>query len=126
MMWRKIVNPFMIWLLRSPLHFMMSRQTMLISVKGRKSGKVYTTPVDYGRDGDAVLAVTSRRYTWWKNLSGGGQAELVIAGKPLSGPATISQDEAVILDAYRKMYPGRSGFERFAPTSVAIRIEPAR
>ena len=124
-MWRKIVNPFMIWLLRSPLHFFVSRQTMLISVKGRKSGKTYTTPVDYGRDGEAVLAVTSRNYTWWKNLIGGGPADVVIAGKRLSGAATVSQDEGVILDAYHKMYPGRSGFERFVPTSVAIRIEPA-
>ena len=125
-MWRKILNPFMIWLLRSPLHFLVSRQIMLISVKGRKTGRLYTTPVDYGRDKDAVLAITSQSYSWWKNLRGGGQADLVVGGRALSGRAVVSEDPGVVLDTLRKMYPGRSGFERIAPGCVAIRVELAR
>lgn len=124
-MWRKIVNPMMMALLRSPLHFLVSGRVMLISVRGRKTGKTYTTPVDYGRDGGAVLAVTSRNYAWWKNLRGGGWAELVLAGKRVMGRATVSEDEATIREAYRRLYPGRDGFEAFVTSSVAIRVETA-
>ena len=53
----QVVNPFMKWLLKSPLHGLVSSHYMLITVKGRKSGKLYTTPVEYGHDGDALLIV---------------------------------------------------------------------
>lgn len=123
-MWRKIVNPIMIWLLRSPLHALVSGRIMLISVKGRKSGRVYLTPVDYGRDGGAVLAVSSAKYAWWKNLSAGGTADLLVAGRPLSGPAEVSQDPAVVLATLRRMYPGHN-VDNIAPGCVAIRVDVA-
>jgi hypothetical protein len=125
-MWRKILNPFMIGLLRSPLHFLVSKHIMLISVKGRKSGKTYTTPLDYGRDGGEVLAITSQNYSWWKNLRGGGSADLLVAGQALSGQAVVSEDAETVLDTLGKMYPGRSGFEKFAARCVAIRVELAQ
>ena len=40
---------FVAWLLRSPFHGMLSNGMMLITVSGRKTGKKYTTPVDYTR-----------------------------------------------------------------------------
>ncbi len=125
-MWRKLLNPFMIWLLRSPLHFFVSKHIMLISVKGRKSGKVYTTPVDYGRNHNTVYAITSQRYSWWKNLRGGGEASLIIGGEPLTGKAQVNEDSQSVLDTLRKMYPRRSEFEQIAPGCVAIRIDLAR
>ena len=45
-----IFNPFMVWLLRSPLHKLASKNTLLITFTGRKSGKKYTTPVNYASD----------------------------------------------------------------------------
>lgn len=95
---------------------------MLISVKGRKSGNVYTTPVDYGRTNGAVCAVTSLKYRWWKNLRGGADVDLVIQGKRLTGQAQVTEDPQVVLDTLRKMYPNRTGFERIAPGLIAIHI----
>jgi hypothetical protein len=40
-------NDFMSWVLRSPLHGMLSNSMMLITVKGHKTGKEYTLPVNY-------------------------------------------------------------------------------
>ncbi len=37
-------NPIMMWLLRSPLHGMLSSSTMIITYTGRKSGKMFSTP----------------------------------------------------------------------------------
>lgn len=119
---RKFVNPFMVWLLQSPLHFFVSKRIMLISVIGRKSGKVYTTPVEYGLENDTAYVITGQNYAWWKNLRGGGQAKLVVQGKPLVGKAQISDDAQMVLDTFRKIYPNRSGFERVAQGCVAIRI----
>ena len=51
----KIGNTFIKLFLRSPLHRMMSKSTLLITFTGRKSGNKYTTPVNYsleGKDGD--------------------------------------------------------------------------
>ena len=42
-------NPMITWLLRSPLHGLVSKSIMLITYKGRKSSKEYTTPVNYLR-----------------------------------------------------------------------------
>jgi hypothetical protein len=47
MRWQKLYNPIVSWLLRSPLQGLMSSSTMLITFAGRKSGKTYTTPVNY-------------------------------------------------------------------------------
>lgn len=56
-------NLFTRWLLRSPLQSMISKNFMLITYTGRKSGKVYDTPVNYARDGNLLTVVSFRRRT---------------------------------------------------------------
>jgi membrane protease YdiL (CAAX protease family) len=70
MNWQKLYNPIVIWLLRSPMHSLMDKHTMLITVTGRKSGKFYTFPVSYIRDGETLQVISQRDRTWWKNLQG--------------------------------------------------------
>lgn len=45
----RIANPVVTWLLRSSLHGILSGSTLLITVTGRKSGRIYTIPVNYVR-----------------------------------------------------------------------------
>ena len=120
----KLQNPFMKWLLRSPFHRFVSNIYMLITFTGRKSGKIYTTPVQYKREGDAVYIVTSQGYIWWKNLRGGAEVTLLIRGKSYSGHATITEDEAQIIVHMGKIYPKMSEQKRaeFAQRMVAITI----
>jgi hypothetical protein len=54
---------------------------MLITFTGRKSQRVYTTPVRYLQRGDAVWAFTSTENKWWKNLIDGATVSLRIQGK---------------------------------------------
>ena len=49
-----LINPVVKVILRSPLHGLMSRNTILLEFKGRKSGKIYSTPVSY-HDTDGAL-----------------------------------------------------------------------
>ena len=53
---------------------------MLLRFTGRNSGKVYTPPVGYVREGDSVVVVTSPTYSWWKNIRDGADVEVRLDG----------------------------------------------
>lgn len=89
-------NDFMAWLLRSPLHGLLSSGMMLITVTGRKTGKKYTTPVGYYREGDSLWVITSRDRTWWKNLRGGAEVGLLLKRKPVRAFAEPDLDEKAV------------------------------
>jgi deazaflavin-dependent oxidoreductase (nitroreductase family) len=83
------------FVLRSPMHGMVSKTALLITFTGRKSGKTYTTPVDYSRDGDQVYIFTHAN--WWKNLCGGAPVTLRIQGWELQGLAEpIAEDKCAV------------------------------
>ena len=96
-MWfmNKIANPFVRWILRSPLHGMMSADVLLITCCGRKSGKEYTLPVQYAQNGRILIIIPGmpEKKTWWRNLRGGAIVGLVLAGKELSGRANVLEGE---------------------------------
>jgi deazaflavin-dependent oxidoreductase (nitroreductase family) len=85
-------NGFVKFFLRTPLHVFMGK-TMLITVTGRKTGKKYTAPVGYYRDGDTLWVLSGRDRTWWRNVKGGADVEMHIRGKDVSGFAEAVLDE---------------------------------
>ncbi|MBI5962901.1 MAG: nitroreductase family deazaflavin-dependent oxidoreductase [Chloroflexi bacterium] len=89
-------NDFMAWVLRSPLHGMLSNGMMLITVTGRKTGKTYTTPVGYYEEGGYLWVITSRDRTWWRNLQGGADVNLLLKRKPVNGIANTELDCKVV------------------------------
>lgn len=101
-------NPLMKWLLRSPLHGLISKSFMLITYTGRKSGRVYTTPVNYVRDGDYLLVTSFRQRTWWRNLLGGAPVTVRVQGRDFKGIGeALTDDEEVIANllAYLQQAP---------------------
>jgi hypothetical protein len=54
---------------------------MLIRLTGRRTQRVYTIPVRYLKNGDAIWAFTSLETKWWKNLRGGASVTLRIRGE---------------------------------------------
>jgi deazaflavin-dependent oxidoreductase (nitroreductase family) len=121
----RIANPFLRWLLRSPLHALLSGALMLITVTGRKSGRAYTTPVQYKRDGDAVLVISAHDRTWWKNVRGGAPVTLHLRGRLQHGRAEAVEDSAAVAALARRMYPGLAPerLAHFAQGKVVIRIQ---
>ena len=79
------------WLLRSPLRGLLDDQLMLITVRGRVSGRAHTFPVGYapGVDGWYVLVGEHRRKRWWRNLDGGADVTLRIRGDVIPGRARV-------------------------------------
>ncbi len=75
-----IVNPAVRLLLASPLHGLASKSLLSITYTGRRSGRRYTTPLRYMRDGDVIRCFTSRDTSWWKNLQDGQAVTLRISG----------------------------------------------
>jgi len=62
-------NPFMRLVLGSRAHRMMSGRLMLLSFTGRRTGRSYTTPVSYVREGTYLLVPGGG--AWWRNLTSG-------------------------------------------------------
>lgn len=101
-------NPILKWLLRSPFHGLLSSNTMLITVIGRKSGKEITTPVNYVDMGEELLTVSFKRRRWWRNLRGGAPVKLRLrGGDRRAHSVAIENDKGVAehLDSYFKKVP---------------------
>lgn len=100
-------NPMMIWLLKSPLHGMISRGVMLVSVTGCKSGRTISTPTNYLRAGNTLWVISWRERKWWRNVRGGAKVQVLLAGQNLEGRAVIIEDEKSVaqnlFDYYRKI-----------------------
>ncbi len=90
---QRLYNPIVVSLLRSPLHGVMSKSVMLLTYRGRRSAREFTTPVSYVRDGDNLLVVGSRDHSWWKNLRGGAPVLARVRGRSLEGIAEAFEGE---------------------------------
>ena len=126
----KIGNPFVGFLLQSPLHGLLGAKFMLITVTGRKSGRTYTTPVNYVREGDVLTVISRKDRTWWRNLCEPAPVFVRIKGKKragmgrvpdLAGPGLV----AAVKDFYTGMglHPDPAKIEATAADCVVIRIE---
>jgi hypothetical protein len=85
-----LLNPLMRALLRSPLHRLVSAHLLLLTFTGRKSGRQFTTPVGYTRDGDDLLLTTES--PWWRNLLGGAEVTVRLLGRQLAARAEVESD----------------------------------
>jgi hypothetical protein len=66
----RFVNPLVKWILRSPAHRLLSSHLLLISVTGRRSGRVYEIPVAYHQSGSSttINVGAPERKQWWRNF----------------------------------------------------------
>ena len=86
-------------ILRSPLHEMLSNRFVLLSFRGRKSGKTYTIVVGYRREGDVIEVISPR--SWWKNLSGENTSVTVLLkGQWRSGTAEAFHGDEMVAAGY--------------------------
>ncbi len=85
------LNPLIVGILRSPVHWLLSPGLMLLTVTGRRSGRRYTIPVGYQRDADGITVMISeaRSKSWWRNYREPGAVELRVRGRVQSGTAVL-------------------------------------
>ena len=97
-------NPMMVWLLKSPLHGFVSKNMMLTSVTGRKSGKQISTPTNYLRDGDTLWVISWRDRKWWRNLRDGAKVRVLLAGKNVEGRGQVIEEEKAVAQSLVAYY----------------------
>ena len=104
-------NVIVRFLLRSPLHFLLSDTLLLLTYLGRTTGKRYTNPVAYTRERDVVTVFTYR--SWWKNVCGGAPVLVEIKRYQMVGTAEAISDEkaaiATSLLAFLRRHPRLAG-----------------
>jgi deazaflavin-dependent oxidoreductase (nitroreductase family) len=105
-------NPITSWIIRSPLHNLVSKKMMLVSYTGRKSGQRFSTPVNYievMESGQLVLYTTSyRERVWWRNLRGGAVVSVRLRGKDMPARAEVFEQQKQVageLEVYLRQAP---------------------
>ncbi len=93
------LNPIVTGLLRSPIHGIASANLCVFSYRGRRSGKSYSTPLSFMRDGSTVRLLSSHNTRWWNNfLDGPVDVEIEIAREHFRGKAKTTIEDG---DAFR-------------------------
>lgn len=68
---------------------------MVITTTGRKSGKSFTIPIGYLRDGDSILALNSGGGSnWYKNVQVNPEVTLEIKGQTITARGEMVTDPA--------------------------------
>jgi nitroimidazol reductase NimA-like FMN-containing flavoprotein (pyridoxamine 5'-phosphate oxidase superfamily) len=91
------LNPVVQGLLRSPFHGAASANLCVLNYRGRHSGRKYTTPLSFVREGSHVRLLSSHNTRWWNNFLGdGAEVEIEIARQTYHGVAksTVEDSEA--------------------------------
>ena len=106
---------------------------LLLTTRGRKSGRRRTTPLVYLRDGEELVLIASyggrdEQPAWFWNLESNPQAQVQIGGRPIPMLARkATSDERVILwPKVLQLWPGYAKYqERTSRTIPLIILSPA-
>jgi hypothetical protein len=124
----RVVNPVVRLVLCSPLHPLLSRYLLLLTVTGRTTGRTWTLPLQYAERAGAIWIVPGNpaHKRWWRNLAGEAPATLTIRGTTY-----IGMGEALTGAAAEVARPGLAGspLEGLAGrsgNSVIVRVRDLR
>jgi deazaflavin-dependent oxidoreductase (nitroreductase family) len=134
---RRLVNSFVKPLARVGLA---GRHTYILTVRGRKTSKLYATPVRLIENGDRWLVAPYGDVGWVRNARAAGEVKLDRAGRSekLRIEEVASKDAAPVLQRYLKQVPivrpffdvtpdsPPQAFESEAPRHPVFRLTEAR
>lgn len=123
-------NSIIRWLLKSPFHFFVSKNMMLITYTGRKSGTEYTTPVNYfpARDekGNYYATTSMSERVWWRNLHGGAQVSVRIQGHDLPAHAQVFEDAISVAEGMAQFLRETPQIARYFQVEIDENGQPSR
>jgi deazaflavin-dependent oxidoreductase (nitroreductase family) len=105
-------NFLMVWLLRSPLHRLISGSTMLVQYTGRKSGKAYAVPVNYLSADGALITLSLHSRTWWRSLRQ-SPVTLRLRGQDVPARAEVFETPEDVAQALLAVVRGNPKYARF-------------
>jgi hypothetical protein len=115
----RIVNPAIRTLLRSPLHRVLSKQLMLLSVQGRKTNR--TVSVVVGRHQVDHMLLVSASGTWRHNLRGGAPVRVTLDGVECAGHAELEEDPDEVARIYQQLLE-TLGLDRASMLGLRINV----
>lgn len=120
----RIANPVLTWLLSGRRRSAkVGRNLLLLHVTGRRTGRVYSTPVGYHRQPDGRLLVLTSS-TWRVNLRGGPTpVELTLLGERVPATAVLEERPTAVAEVYARL------LDEFGPANASrlgIRISGDR
>ena len=119
-------NWFVTTILRSPFHDLLSRTTLLISFAGCRSGKTYSLPVNYARDGEAIVIVSQADRSWWRNLRGGAPVSVRVQGKQLAGYAESVETPKAVAAGLLALLQQMPAFRKHVGVALTADGQPER
>jgi hypothetical protein len=109
-------NVVMRRLLSLPFPTPLSARLMLLTVTGRRTGKVYRQPISYVRNGETLLTPGGGR--WKLNLEPGRPVSLRIRGKDQPATPTIISDLDEVERLLTVIVAGNPAAGKFMPISI--------
>lgn len=107
-------------------------EVLLLSVTGRKSGRRFTSPLMYVRDGDAFVVAASnggidQEPAWWLNLKTLPAATVQVQRKVFEVRAekVTGDDRERLWLTLNEMFDGYDGYQRVVQREIAVvRLRP--
>ncbi len=90
----RAINPVVSAILRSRFHRLLSDRLVLLTYTGRKTGKRYTIPVGYSREGDTLVVPSA--HAWWRSLRWGAPVTVLLQGRQRMARAEVIEDPAAV------------------------------
>jgi hypothetical protein len=117
-------NRVMRGLLATPLLSQAIGQRLVtLYILGRKSGRRYTIPVAYTRQGDDLLIGTP--FKWGRNMRTGEPIEIRFKGRRRQADVVVYSSEAEVTGAYATMCRDNGAFAKFNKVGVDASGNPA-
>ena len=119
----RLANPLARAVLRSPAHGALSGRLLVLSYRGRRSGRTFRIPLRYAETADGAfvaVAVRPERKLWWRSFREAADATLTVRGRAVAVRGALAaggaRDEA--LAAYVARYPRSARLVREAAIVV--------
>jgi len=121
----RLVNVPMRAVLSLPFPTPLSRNLMLVSYTGRKSGRSYRQPLSYARDGEALLTPGGGR--WTLNMEGGRPVRIRLRGREVPARPELVREPAEVERLLDVIVAKNPPAARYIPLPRAAdgRLEPA-
>lgn len=129
----RVANPLVRGLLRSPAHGLLSGSLLVLSYRGRRSGRLFSIPVQYASEEGAFLVVAAMAESkqWWRTFRQPAPAELTlrreripVTGALVAGPAETRAALAAYAAARPRAARALGDLDRAAERAAVVRFTP--
>lgn len=120
----RLANPLVLGVLRSPAHRPLSGTLAVLSVTGRRTGRVHRRPVMWAPvDGATVVVMVGMpdQKVWWRNLRGGAAVGVRLRGRDRRARGTVVTGDAALRDAWARRFPRAA--RRMPADPVMVRLD---